>query len=66
VALALDVLAFYGGGTGEREKDETWNSTFTALDDKDGRCSIDWKAAAFLVGQDTTTQLSNNCGSAGD
>lgn len=62
----VDTIHAFDNGASDRQKDEMWDSTDTTLDDKDGRSSIDFRENWKTWGTDSTTQLSNNCGSAGD
>lgn len=62
----VDTIDAFDNGTSNRQKDEMWNSSFTSLIDRDGRSCIDFRENWITWGTDSTTQLANNCGSAGD
>jgi hypothetical protein len=58
----VSTMVTYPGGTGDHQADEPWNSSYTAIDNADGRSSGD-----FLYhyqnrfGTDTTLPALNNC-----
>jgi len=64
----VDTLNAFNNGNGNRQKDEPFD-TFLGIpftDDLDGRSPIDFRENWIVWGTDSSTQLSNNCGSAGD
>ncbi len=59
----FETLATFANGTSDDRDDEPWNSSRTALDNRDGRAACDDFAPNFttLTGLLTTNQCANNC-----
>jgi len=59
----FNVLAQFPDGTGNHQKDETWNASFTALDARDGRSASDDFGYNFtsLTGLTSINQYTYNC-----
>jgi hypothetical protein len=60
-----DTIGAAANGTSNRQKDEIWNSTFTTLDDREGRSLIDYREVLKTRGHDSTASLTNNCAPSG-
>jgi len=61
----VDTINAFDPGANNRQQNEMWNAAGTALDDNVGRSAIDFRENWITWGTNSTTELSNNCGSAG-
>lgn len=63
---AIDTINAFDNGYGNRQKNEPFATNSWNLDDWDGRSDVDFRENWITFGTNSSTQLSNNCGSAGD
>ena len=58
----FDTLGDYPSGTGDGDKDEPWNSSYSSKDNRDGRSAEDFRGHfQSRTGSSTTSQCSYNC-----
>jgi hypothetical protein len=62
----VDTIHAFDNGTADGDKNEVWNGDLSAMNDLDGRSCIDFRDHWKDWGTDSSTELSQNCGSEGD